>query len=226
MANVAINFSVTLESTLHIGTGEGFAGIIDRRTLTRNDEENRYPVILGHTIKGMLKDEYQRLLKITGNGKESIDILFGTKQQQGKLYFTHLELTEDFKNKIKGKTNLLYEVKTGNQIVRGRRVAKSEHLFSHEVVQNNLVFEGDISAKLDDAEVLNGIPESIYYLLFSLYSLKRIGGRKRTGLGKLNVKIYSVKVDGETYHENRINRLLENNINKLVKKEVIANGKD
>ncbi|OZM56253.1 hypothetical protein CIB95_12580 [Lottiidibacillus patelloidae] len=224
MANIMIEYNVNLQSMLHVGTGEGFAGIIDRKTLSRIKENERYPIVFGHTVKGMLRDEYRKLLSLTGNSSlDIVESLFGSEKKQGGLYFSHWELNDEIKENLRDKANMLYEVKSGNQIVRGRRVAKSEHLYTHEVVQNNLVFKGIINGIIKEEITLNGIPKPIYYLLLSLYSLKRVGGRRRAGLGHLSLLIKKVEIDGKLFSERQINQLLENNIANLVE-EVVNNG--
>ena len=217
MSKVRIDYDIILHSPLHIGTGEGFAGIIDKKTLSHKQADKRLPIVFGHSIKGIMKDEFQKLHSIIGKKNDYLEQLFGTAEQQGSLFFSPWKLNEDLKKSLDDKTNLIFDVKAGNQIVRGRRVAKSEHLFTHEMVQNHLLLEGDITGTMNESATIDGLPESLFYLLFSLYSIKRIGGKRRSGLGSISIRVKKVEVDDAPFNEKQIKQKLDNNINSFLK---------
>src|SRR3972149_306323 len=61
---VEIEFLIHLKSPLHIGTGVGLTGILDKTTIRDKRERDGLVYIPGSSIKGRLRDHYEKLSMI------------------------------------------------------------------------------------------------------------------------------------------------------------------
>jgi CRISPR/Cas system CSM-associated protein Csm3 (group 7 of RAMP superfamily) len=211
-----VNFKLTLKintkSPLHIGTGEGFSSIIDVKTLTHKQNNKRFPIILGHTVKGVIKNEFKKLGNILKDNSFEKK-LFGEKTQQGNVFFTHWELSERFKSMfIHTDTNQIYGVKAGNQIDRFRKVAKEKHLFTHEVVEAPVEWQGSVEGNLSHSDSDN--EKALCLLLLAIKSVSNIGGRRRVGLGDCEIVIETLEINDEV--KENIPEYLQEKVNSLV----------
>lgn len=218
MKSFTIEVEVKTDSVLHIGTGEGFAGIIDKRTLTHFRNKKRFPIIFGHTVKGIIRDEFRKLSCICEIDNNLESELFGEENEQGKVYFSPWQLADDMVSLFdEVDTSHLFDVKASNQIIRSRRVAKPEHLFTHEIVQNNMIWSGNISGSDDSEQFVNGISDALLLLLLSIKNVKRIGGKRRSGTGACTIEVKSIQIDQKRYTREQVQRLMTSNADRLVR---------
>ncbi|MBO9129087.1 RAMP superfamily CRISPR-associated protein [Bacillus sp. 165] len=215
-----IELKIRTLSPVHIGTGEGFAGIIDRQALSYDEEEYRFPIILGHTVKGIIRSEFYKLASLYKIDPSIEKMVFGDKNTQGSAFFSPWTLDRELKNilmKFDKNESFFFDVKSSNQIDRFRKVAKHEHLFSHEVVKDNILWEGCIRGEIerDSSTSHNELPIPLIMLLFSIKQLTRIGGRKRAGAGECEVYIKKLKYNKKLWNEQEVLLLLKQSISKV-----------
>lgn len=171
------NITIHLASNLHIGSGFGFARVIDHITV-KDSEKLAY--IPGSTIKGKLKSVCKKIalslpdcLYLNSDGHICQTIsedkfcrqedfakrciicrMFGSPFTEGRLEFTDARLAADEAEKIKElykitplRVDIQNEIKDGVKISRIRRVSEPEHLFTLENVSKELSFQGTIIIK-------------------------------------------------------------------------------
>jgi CRISPR/Cas system CSM-associated protein Csm3 (group 7 of RAMP superfamily) len=210
------SLEIQFHSPLHIGTGEGVIGIIDRQTLSHRDRNVRMPIILGHTVKGVARDHFRKISRLTETEREIEECLFGTETKQGMVYFSPWRIEQNLRESMEPFASLLFDTKTGNQIVRSRRVAKHDHLFTYEIVKEQLLWTGNVSGQVHDEPLLHGVPKPLLLLLLALKSIKCIGGRRRSGSGACTVIIKQLTVHDRTYSETEVDKLLTRSVANLV----------
>lgn len=207
-----------LISPLHIGTGEGFSGIIDKRTISHQKNNQRFPIILGHSVKGIIKEEFRKLQSFLACPASYIEEIFGMENRTGSFYFSPCRLDEKIEEILeKYGTDHVFQVKSGNQIVRGRKVAKAERLFTHEVVNDHVKFHGHLQGYTKEPATASSLPEPIILLLFALKGMRKMGGRRRSGLGTCQVNITEVQYGDKKYTGSKVISILNQYIEDLEK---------
>nr|WP_263364183.1 RAMP superfamily CRISPR-associated protein [Geobacillus zalihae] len=191
-------------------------GIIDRRTLSHQENNRRMPIILGHTVKGIVRDRFRHVSRMLGVPSSVEEQMFGTEARQGTVFFSPWRMEPELRNQIRPFSSFLFETKTGNQLVRARRVAKHDHLFTYEVVKESLCWLGEVSGHIGQEEpFVCGVPRSLVVLLWALKSVSRVGGRRRSGSGACTVIIRRLTVQGRTYDEKQVTDLLAASIEQM-----------
>lgn len=218
MQSFKVDLKVHSDSVLHIGTGEGFAGIIDKRTITHHRNNKRFPIIFGHSVKGIIREEFRKLSTIYNVDKKVEMELFGEENLQGLIYFSPWQLSEEMVSLFNQvDTTHLFDVKSSNQIIRSRKVAKPEHLFTHEIVKNNMEWCGEISGTVNGINSEAEISNELLLLLFSIKNVKAIGGKRRSGTGACTVEIITVEVGNKTYSTEQVHHLMKSNVDRIVR---------
>jgi len=200
---------ICLKSNLHVGSGFGFARIVDLMSVK---DANGLAYIPASTIKGKLRsacskiaftllDEQdflsreskicQKLSKDVCKHEDPKDRciicrLFGSPYAEGKLIFKDAVINEDDADKI---TTLSYinrfrideqnEIRSSVKLSRRLRISSPQNLFTVESTSKKLTFSGSIYAK----EELTDQEQNL--LKYGLKILSHIGGQKSRGLGRI-----------------------------------------
>ena len=218
MGNLTLQLEIETEGSMHIGSGNGFSAIIDEQSMSYMEEKHRWPIILGHTMKGLVREEFRNVSKVCNYQEEREIELFGNEKNQGILYFSHCSIHDDLKKMLK-QTNTakkLFTTKAGNQINRLTKVAQNNRLFSHEVVKDHILWTGKIEGSLSsDTEIKykkNNYPITLIHLLLALKAVKRVGSRKSVGMGSCEIRITSMKWNNVVLNEVEILNLIDQGI--------------
>lgn len=208
---IDLSLTITLESSLHIGTGYGQAGYLDAVMTT---DARGYPYVPGSSLKGRLRFYLRQLLPVLVTGEkldEALVALFGSKEQSGALFFDNCAVTQDweelFKEALDGTVRpalarsqaaVLSQRQTNVMISRLRGVALERHLFTVESAPAHLAFAGRIHGQVDGAGAMaKGYPLHICLLVAAIRACTHLGGRKSRGLGRCRLEIDRLLLDGQ-----------------------------
>lgn len=220
MSKLELEYRVGLLTPLHIGSGQGIAGIVDA-TLVRDAAD--LPQIPGSSIKGKLRDacsslaRWQRLKPKACSSERPcpstdpcpICAMYGSTQRAGALWFGNAHLIAELKDYIAThdqdrRKRPFYEsqVRSNVQISRWRGIAQQQLLFTTEIASPELVFTGKITGWIDThgrTLTLNGAqqPADLGLLVAGLGLITHLGGRKSRGLGCCRFDISNISVDGQ-----------------------------
>ncbi|MBM3711840.1 MAG: hypothetical protein FJW56_00150 [Actinobacteria bacterium] len=208
-----IKININSEMPLHIGTGLGKGGVIDK-SIIKDYAGNVY--IPGSSLKGKIRHYYTMLYRsfinnTLHNGQAyctfdnienccAICQVFGSKYHQGRFTFSDAMLKEEelsgfFKPvRITDKDFqfILVLVRRHNKISRKRKVAEEKHLFTAEASMFGLQYKSVIDGILTVEPNLSPFPKEALLFIASLKMLNKIGGGKSRGLGKIQVDIESI----------------------------------
>lgn len=94
-----MKYQVEFFSNWHCGSGQSAGADADELVVKDPDG---LPFIPGKTIKGLLREAVASVLHFGGSDDMTlVDALFGSENQQGKLYFTNASLSEALTQHIK-----------------------------------------------------------------------------------------------------------------------------
>lgn len=206
------NITIELKSNLHVGSGFGFAKIIDHTSI--KDSEG-LAFIPGSTIKGKLRSLCRKIaLTLEEENFKSSDIqknicdggrvsgkaickvelekacilcrLFGSVYQEGKLIFTDATLTDVNAKKILilSKFNR-FDIKEQNETKPGVKVSRGRRTSDpkHLFMSENVSHYLTFKGKIYTKQPLNSDEKAL--LKYGLKLLSHIGGQKSRGLGRL-----------------------------------------
>ena len=175
MAHVELTFRTQTMSALHIGTGLGLAGVVDRRTARRlhtpvDGKDMRLVYIPGSSIKGRLRYHFTQLMHDLNLAVCSPDrhcrfpssrcprcVLFGSEALEGQLVFHDAPLTQEWQDLAYERENGSWlnlaeffetEHRTNVSLSRRRGVAMEQRLFTSEVVARGLEFDAKVTGEV------------------------------------------------------------------------------
>lgn len=205
IVSARVEVVITLESALHIGTGLGMAQLLDDRIVQGPHADGTafpVPYLPGASLKGRLRHHARQLSHALGwstkDRSEAEAALFGFADRPGGLVYTDLHLDRQSAAELLRSDGaaLLPLIGRGERsfvsLSRGRRVALSGRLFRLELAEKGLVFAGAIDGYLPAATR----ERDLGLLLAALRELTHLGGHKGRGLGKCQVEIAAVSLDG------------------------------
>lgn len=241
MPQVELTFRIQAKSALHIGTGLGLAGVVDRRTARRlHDKDVRLVYIPASSVKGRLRWHFTQLARNLFGKKAICDpdqhcrtlpfcpicVLFGSEALEGQLAFHDAALAKEWQNlayardyggSLKLADFFETERRTNVSISRRRGVAIEQQLFASEVASSELEFDakvsGEVTGVLPPLKV-NGVdvPAEIALLIIAARTVPHIGGSKSRGLGRCSIQAQEIKVDGITLTEQQALSSLNANV--------------
>ncbi|HOB09864.1 MAG TPA: RAMP superfamily CRISPR-associated protein [Limnochordia bacterium] len=206
-----VQFRLEFSGRWHIGSGTG-RGLIDNavrlKRIWRDGKFILLPALPGSTIKGVLRQECERIAELFGqkwidphdeaavlqqgfcplvDSDYIVDRLFGTRYQ-GECLFV-----ED--GQWIGEANVLEGISHRVAIDRSTGTVMPEHLFVHNYIDQG-AFRCQITAihQDDDLHPLEGSPVPMEYVLLiaGILGLGRLGSNRSVGLGETAVLIESV----------------------------------
>lgn len=216
MKPFALTLTLETLSPYHVGTGEGFASVIDKQTLSYFESGERLPIIYGQSIKGVIREQFEELQEVFSFPKEWIFHFFGSEKQMGNTYFSVFQLEQNMKEMLL-RTEAgdgIFPVKYGNQISRRLKTAKKEHLFSIEHTEKAFLFEGTMKGSVK-AEETDKLPASLIFLLLAVMNTKKFGGRRHTGAGECQFHLHSLVWNERTMQEEEVKQLIESEIDRM-----------
>jgi CRISPR/Cas system CSM-associated protein Csm3 (group 7 of RAMP superfamily) len=224
MKRLSIVYQVMARSGVLVGSTADVLGIgIDKTTMRRrrvSGPERQEPLIPGSTLKGKIRNEYERVLASLGhtvcrspraetmcphdpqvaNPPCPVCQIFGGSGLQSRLFFS------DAVAKANGTmAPYLTRVQAGVALSRKRRTAEDERLYYTERGVEGVVYEGTIDGYLDDGL----IKQQVALIMATIERLFAVGGSKSRGSGWINAKITSVIVDGKEMSEAEIRKIRE-----------------
>ncbi|MCQ3933164.1 MAG: hypothetical protein DPW16_22170 [Chloroflexi bacterium] len=213
-----IRLKLTMQSPLHIGGETRLNTSADKPLLKTVDG---LPYIPATTLKGRLRHTLEQILHsdfvnlyqlgpLSDNmmgSPDTVHYLFGSPQQESRVYFEDLYLSgppvilDAFLTR-RGKAFPTTMIRTGVGINRRRRVAQDQILYSTEVFAPgiDLEFSGSVTALVDDEAL-------IYLLMAGLRFIEQIGSQRSRGFGWCKVDILAPVYD-ETAMRNALNHYL------------------
>jgi CRISPR-associated protein Csm3 len=219
---LAIKININAQMPLHIGTGLGKGGVIDK-SIIKDYEGNVY--IPGSSLKGKIRHYYTVLYRSFINSSLhygqtyctfdniedccAICQIFGSKYHQGRFtFFDAMLKDEEFSGfsqpaKITDKNFQFFQVsvRQHNKISRKRKVAEEKHLFASEATMPGFQYKSVIDGILTVESNLSPFPKEALLLIASLKMINKIGGGKSRGLGKIQVDIESINNQPENISE-------------------------
>lgn len=210
--DLKLKLNISFESRWHTGSGEGNI-LIDR--LVQKDTRGM-PYIPGSTLKGVIREACEKLsrtlgfpdpldphdtdLKCPGAFKplntvpSPVDRLFGSKYEQGGLFFRNAHLTEDHHHHFFSQSRVRMNRKLGT--------GKDHHLFSSEY-SLPMNFNTIIDAHHKDLAIVEeeDPPYAYCILIAAIRMVDRLGGDKSTGAGHLprNITIESMIYNNKVF---------------------------
>ncbi|ARM74593.1 RAMP superfamily CRISPR-associated protein [Acidianus manzaensis] len=182
-----INLSITNKSPLRVGAGKG--NTIGEPDLPILRTPDRRAVIPGSTMKGVVRNNIARMLKIE---TENLSCVFGgevKEENKGNKQSIHVGSSVIFSDFV---TDKVIESTERAHIQINLQTGGVRNLFSVEYVPENNTFKGKIVGRNIPLPTLSGI---VYITSFLLNSgIVRVGGFKSRGYGLVNLSIDSVEV--------------------------------
>ena len=207
--NLDIKYNIKLKSPFHIGTGYS-KGLIDRAIM--KDRRDRL-YIPGSVIKGNVRNIAEEIAKnfeidvCSPHADESESLrcfgfnpclicrIFGSRRNQGGLYFEDAALEDDYKKLLENASYLQTQDRTRTKVSRKLQSVQKGALFTTEYGIGSLVFSGRIWGFLKDTTPIEVMDEKIpmcyelVFLLVALRSFERMGGDRSVGAGWIEVDI-------------------------------------
>jgi len=200
--NINIHYKLSLKGRWHVGSGMG-KGQLDRVSLMNGKGQ---PYIPGSMLKGVIRQSCEDIAQILGinvadphdktevegltdscNTTYIINKLFGSRYEGECLFFRNAALNGHFFPSL----HLLPISRT--KIDRLTGIAEEKRLFTTEYVES-MEFESSIIGHHQGLTVEDTkLPFEYALLIAGIHSLKRVGGDKSTGNGKLKVDITSIE---------------------------------
>lgn len=223
MIRVEITYRIELMTPMHIGTGVGFARMVDDTVVRAGPAKGngaRLPYVPGSSVKGKARSRVEAIARamdksICGDVKCknrpcAICLLFGSPMFQGSLHFSDALLPKEmsaFARAADSTSNekdhdpfSLSTIRAGNKIERATKTVQPDFLFSIEHAADRLQLEGSISGQIGDEKAgANDASElfAVYLLVVGLLSIDKIGGNRSRGLGRCQVSIARLIIEGE-----------------------------
>ena len=219
VTQVELDFTLTMLTNFHIGSGAGMAGMADRAVLRMANKEL---VIPASTIKGRARHHCEQLaraleIKICGGRATHAELckdegppclicrLFGSEWRPSTLRFADACLVEALRHLVReqhpSSTGFDYQVVSHTRTRLNRLLRRVEEgaLFTFEEGIEGLTFAGRIAGSLLCVEsTVASIPLEVLALVAALRLVDRIGGKKTIGLGACTVTVDSLIVDHKT----------------------------
>lgn len=230
---IHIDLEISFSSKWHAGSGEGSFSI-DR--LVRRDSQNR-PFLPASTLKGIIRQSCEKLSRTLGFPNPSdphqvdltnnqsfvpftrmdspIDHIFGTKFEQGELFFRDASSN---RNPVYMSCNdtLNQETFARSRTARYRilKTTKEKHLFSTEYSPAESVLYTRIDGWHDNLvmSIEESYPPFAYcFLIAGILAVERIGGDKSTGSGWLGMplRIKNIEYNNKSVNIDDIIELFE-----------------
>ncbi len=222
MVSMELRYRVDMVTSLHIGTGTGFAKMVDDMAVRAGPTRGGgvpLPCIPGSSMKGKTRSRCQALahglgLRACGEPrwcKKNLCVmcrLFGSPLTQGALRFSDALLVADWQHlahPVDGTRRtardrlVLSLVRTGNKVERATRTVEPDFLFSIEQSAEGLRFEGSISGRVDPLQQLglsSPLPVEGWLLLIGLQTVDKLGAGRSRGLGRCRITVTHLMVDG------------------------------
>ena len=245
MNNIEIKYSLTMQTAFFIGSGLGIAGVVDKGCLK---DVNGFVYIPGSSIKGKIRYFCKQLIQLK-QFKTSIPVcqtlsnpeicktntpclickLFGSSFTEGALQFLDAKLKQELQEALKSgesARSLLdakYQVsfRSNNKINRYSQITEKGHLFTSEVGESGLEFEGKIIGTID-GEIMDKVPMNFAFLVAGMNLVNNIGGQKSRGLGYIkNLEIEYIKVENKPYQFSDLTEEMETDIKLFLQGEVL-----
>jgi len=212
--------TIQLKSDLHIGSGFGFARIIDNMSV---EDEEGLAYVPGSTIKGKLRSVCKKIVLTLGDkaflnneekicqsfastkGQEGlckhieqkhrcvICRLFGSPFAEGKLLFTDAKLDEVHAEEIRVLLKInRFHISTQNEVRTNVKVSRTRKLAEdgHLFVSENVRKSLVFTGLLYIKEPLSSDEEMLLH--YGLKALTHLGGQKSRGLGRVEMKLEEV----------------------------------
>ncbi|MGV3720921.1 MAG: RAMP superfamily CRISPR-associated protein [Actinomycetota bacterium] len=211
---VQLTYTLSFETASHVGAGLGFARMVDElvvRAGPARGQGSRLPYVPGTTLKGRVRREVERLAAAlqlrthsrAPGGRVCKDAaclscrLFGSTFRQGSLYFSEAFLDPALVRAPSSDRFALAQVRAGTRVERATRCVERKLLFSRENAGAGLVFQASVQGYLDPRPGQESkLPLELWLLLAGLRSLEKVGGGRTRGLGRCDIQLVSLEVDG------------------------------
>lgn len=209
----SINFQVLFSSRWHVGSGFGVPGQIDDQNVRDDQDFSRLPAT---HLRGLVREscfqlaEYLNQPQVACEGQHIIRAggapspaalshhgeppclicrLFGSPLSKGSLWFSDARYNTEFRSAINhlsiGSKQDGY-VSTHVALDRQTQRARANQLYNTEVVDPVLAYEAQIN-------ILQPIlKEDLQWLIAALLFTRRVGGKRRRGLGSCQIKVTSL----------------------------------
>ena len=209
-----IGYRIAWNGRWHVGSGYGSAAV-DR--LQQRLGGAGAPFVPGSQVKGVLRHQCERLALALGleavdphagpedgdrslvehfrplaKSKLLIDRLFGSRYQGECVFMTNAVPSKAEKGTPAVAARTAIDRVTGTVMER--------HLFATELVEADVELQGAIRARHPGGVLTQedeGLPYEYALLVAGLLSLDTLGGDKSTGLGRCEVRIESLRWNGE-----------------------------
>lgn len=226
MAKVDLIYHIDLHTGIHIGSGLGFAKMVDEticRAGSAKGDGAKLPYVPGSSVKGKVKSRCESLanrlnIRVCKDRKCKQNLcvicrLFGSPFTPGGLRFSDAILVKDWENIADHRIQDPFElsiIRTGNKLERATRTTEQDFLFSYEQTADGLRFEGAITGEVNilpqDAKLYSQLSMEIWLLIVGLQLVDKIGGGRSHGLGRCSINVD--KINGNDLQQNQILNLL------------------
>lgn len=225
MVEVNLSYYIDLYTGAHIGTGMGFAKMVDETVYRAGKGKGggvRLPYIPGSSLKGKVKSRCEALAKrlnirICNERKCKHDLcllcrLFGSTFVPGSIHFSDAILVQEWKDIARRDIHDPFElsiIRTGNKLERATRTTEQDFLFSYEQTSDGLRFQGSIEGEVNtrpQEDILKELPLELWILIVGLQSVDKIGGGRSHGLGRCSIRVNNI--NGKDYRYNQLLELL------------------
>ena len=185
-----LRYTITFYSNWHCGSGQAAGADVDELVVKDRDG---LPYVPGRTIKGLLRDAADMLLRYDGLDKDHVNTIFGHDDDNGKhgelttlgqSFFSNAELPEDERATIIEQKLTLYLYKSvSSTAIDDDGIAKDLSLRKIQTV---------VPCKLEGS--IRNVPEDMTGDVEKMVKLvKRLGLGRSHGLGRCKMEIEKEK---------------------------------
>jgi CRISPR/Cas system CSM-associated protein Csm3 (group 7 of RAMP superfamily) len=238
MTLIELTYRIRLLTPLHIGTGTGFARMVDDtvvRAGAAKGEGVHLPCIPGSSVKGKTRSRCEAIGNMLGldlcdkrkckRNPCVICRLFGSTYVSGNLYFSDALLIREWQAVGRPLTNdtgsepfALATVRTGNKSERATRTVEPDFLFSHEYAAKDLEYKGTIHGQICTREIEGmgqPLPVEGWLLVVGLQAVDKIGGLRSRGLGRCRIEIKELFINDQKEDVSSLFRVGDFDVEKL-----------
>lgn len=190
---IEIEYILKFKSDFHFGSGSGIPGVID---CGLKYNSNGVPEINGKTIKGIIRDAVENVIRLQSSKLSIVEEIFGKEGEDNtKFRFSTPVVEKQYEDRIsqnKGLQKNISGTEFHNRINRKSHIAEAGALFSRETGPSSFEYTGTIS-QIKECTNDQELNRYIYYLVCAMRFVTHIGGNRRRGKGLVRFEIEEIK---------------------------------
>ena len=192
---IEIRYILKFKSDFHFGSGAGIPGAID---CGLKYNSNGVPEINGKTIKGIIRDAVENVIRLQSSKLSIVEEIFGKEGEDNtKFRFSTPVVEKQYEDRIsqnKGLQKNISGIEFHNRINRKNHIAEAGALFSRETGPGSFEYAGTISQIKECSNECSNedLNKYLYFLICGIRFVTHIGGNRRRGKGLARFEIEKI----------------------------------